>query len=132
MQPPIHAAISAIGGGAVWAVTGEPWSLPVTVATGVAIDIDYLLYRFSVAIKLLHGWEWFVVLMAVGMLAGFPWWITAAALGYGLHVAGDQLSHKHEWWWYIASYRTWKRYCGREKLAEAPPDHREPLPALGD
>ena len=113
MLPSIHFAISAVGGGAVWALTGEPLSLPVAVAAGVAIDVDYLLYRVPIAIKLLHGWEWFAALLVVGMLAGFPWWIAAAAVGYGLHIAGDQISHQRKWWWYILTYRTWKRYRSR-------------------
>jgi len=115
MQPSVHFAVAVVGGGTLWAVTGEPWSLPVAVASGVAIDVDYALHRVPVAIKLLHGWEWLVALMAVGVFAGFPWWVSAAALGYGLHIAGDQMSHKHKWWWYFFTYRTWKRYHWRER-----------------
>ena len=113
MQPTIHFAIAGVGGGAVWAVTGEPWSLPVAVAAGVAIDADYLLNRVPIAIKLLHGWEWLAVLMAAGMLAGFPWWVTAASVGYGLHIAGDQMHNQRRWWWYFLTYRTWRRYRRR-------------------
>ncbi len=116
MQPTIHLAVSAVGGGAVWAVTGEPWSLPVAVAAGVAVDVDYLLYRFPIAIKLLHGWEWFAASLVVGMLAGFPWWVAAAAIGYGLHIAGDQMYNQRKWWWYFLTYRTWKKYRSRKKL----------------
>jgi hypothetical protein len=113
MQPTIHFAVSAVGGGAVWAVTGEPLSLPVAVASGVAIDVDFFLYRFPIAIKLLHGWEWLAALMAVGLVAGFPWWVAAAAAGYGLHIAGDQMYNQRKWWWYFLTYRTWKRYRRR-------------------
>ena len=120
MQPSVHLAVSAASGGTLWAVTGEPWSLPIAVASGVAIDVDYVLYRYNGAIKLLHGWEWFVALGAVGLLTGFPWWVTAAAVGYGLHIACDQISHKHEWWWYIVTYRTWKRYRRPEREVVVP------------
>ena len=115
MQPPIHFVVAAVGGGTLWAVTGEPWSLPVAVASGVAIDVDYGLHRVPIAVKLLHGWEWFGALMAVGILAEFPWWVTAAAVGYGLHIAGDQMTHQRKWWWYIVTYRTWQRYHWRER-----------------
>ena len=110
----MHFAVAAVGGGTLWAVTGEPWSLPVAVASGVAVDVDYGLRLVPIAIKLLHGWEWFVALMAVGALLGFPWWVTAAAVGYGLHIAGDQMSRQPRWW-YILTYRTWKRYRWRER-----------------
>ena len=116
MQPTIHFAVSTIGGGTVWAVTGEPLSLPVAIAAGVAVDVDYLLYRFPIAIKLLHGWEWFAAFLAAGILAGFPWWVTAAVVGYGLHIACDQVSHQYKWWWYFLTYRTWMRYRRREML----------------
>jgi len=132
MQPPIHLAVSTACGGTLWAVTGEPWSLPIAVASGVVIDVDYLLYRFNVAIKLLHGWEWFVALVAVGLLAGFPWWVTAAAVGYGLHIACDQMSHKHEWWWYIITFRTWKRYRWRERRKIFALNHGDGFTVLSD
>ena len=38
MQPAIHFAVSAAGGGALWAVTGEPLSLPVAVAAGHTVS----------------------------------------------------------------------------------------------
>ena len=119
MHPNIHLAVSVIGGGTVWAVTGEPLSLPVAVAAGVAIDVDYLLYRYPMAIKILHGWEWFAALMVGGFLAGFPWWVTAAAAGYGLHIAGDQMYNQRKWWWYFLTYRTWKRYRRRKMTGTA-------------
>ena len=119
MQPTIHLAISAVGGGSVWAVTGEPLALPVAVAAGVAIDVDYLLYRFPMAIKLLHGWEWFAALLAAGILTGFPWWVTAAAVAYGLHIAGDQMVHRRGRWWYFLTYRTWQRYRRRKLMGTA-------------
>ena len=115
----MHFAVAAVGGGTLWAVTGEPWSLPVSIASGVAIDVDYALRRVPIATKVLHGWEWVVILMAVGTLTGFPWWITAIGVGYGLHIAGDQLSHQRKWWWYILTYRTWKGYSERARLGIA-------------
>ena len=132
MQPSTHVAVSAVGGGALWVMTGEPWSVPVAIASGVAIDVDYLLYRYKVAIKLLHGWEWFVGLLSIGLITGFPWWATAAAMGYGLHIACDHFHHKHEWWWYIVTYRTWKRRHDWERRDSAEAGVGRPLTETGE
>ena len=115
MKPPVHLAVSAAGGGLIWSVTGEPWSLPVAVASGVAIDADYVLNRIPIVTKLLHGWEWLVISITIGVWTGFPWWITAIILGYSLHIAGDQITHPPSRWWnYVITYRTWKGYSWRE------------------
>ena len=52
MQAPVHVAISAIGGLVVWAVTKEPWSIPIALGSGVLVDIDYLVYMFITVIAL--------------------------------------------------------------------------------
>ena len=60
MQSPVHLAISAIGGLVVWAVTKEPWSIPIALGSGVLVDIDYLVYNSNYPLKILHGGEWLV------------------------------------------------------------------------
>ena len=65
MRPSRHLALSTVAGGVVWASTGEPWTLPVTVAVGVGLDIDhapdmwwtFALERKPVAVFALHAWE---------------------------------------------------------------------------
>ena len=56
MQPPVHTAISVIGGSVLWSNTGEPWSMAIAFVSGVLVDVDYLLYKTNCVSKiLLHG-----------------------------------------------------------------------------
>ena len=97
----------------MWAITGEPWSLPVTLAAGVLVDADhapdlwwtFALGRKPIATTLLHGWEWVATLLVVGILMGFPWWLLAMSVGHGLHVVTDQLFNGGGWRAYSVSYR---------------------------
>ena len=98
--------MSATAGGVLWAVTHEAWALPVTVAAGVAVDVDHgpdlwwasVRGRQPVATKALHGWEWLGSLIVLGALAGFEWWLVAVTVGYGLHLTTDHLFNGgHAW-----------------------------------
>ncbi len=113
MRPRSHLALSTAAGGGLWAATGEPWALPVTVAAGVLVDVDHApdlwwtlaLGRKPVATFLLHGWEWVVGLVALGMWTGFPWWHLAVVVGYSLHVTTDHLANRGGMWSYSLIYR---------------------------
>ena len=87
-------------------VTQEPWALPVTVAAGVAVDIDhgpdlwwtFALRRKPVAVAVFHGWEWLLGLVAFGVVAGYEWWLAALTVGYGLHLMTDHMFNGgHPW-----------------------------------
>lgn len=97
----------------MWAITGEPWALPVTAAAGVLVDIDHTpdlwwtlaLGRRPVAVYLLHGWEWIVGLALLGLWTGFPWWLVAVLAGYSLHVVTDHMFNNGGPWTYSLAYR---------------------------
>ena len=118
MRPSRHLALSTAAGGAAWAVTGEPWALPVTTATGVLVDLDhgpdlwwtFALRRQPVATFLLHGWELLAGLVVLGIWIGFPWWLLAVLVGYGLHLATDHLFNGGGLWNYSLIYRARYRF----------------------
>ena len=107
MQAPVHVAISAIGGLVVWAVTKEPCSIPIALGSGVLVDIDYLVYNSNCPLKILHAWEWWLILNLIIALMGLPWWGLAAVVGYGLHITADQISHNRGHLWYFILFRIW-------------------------
>ena len=111
MQPPVHTAISVIGGSVVWSITGEPWSMAIAfvsvVLVVVLVDVDYLLYKTNCVSKILHAWEWFLILDLMVVVLGFPWWRIASVVGYGLHIISDQISHDRGKFWYFLSFRVW-------------------------
>ncbi len=118
MLPRNHLALSTAAGGVVWASTGEPWTLPVTVAVGVGLDIDhapdmwwaFALGRPPVATLALHAWEWLAGLTALGIESGFPWWLSAILVGLGLHLVTDHLFNKGGPWTYFLAYRALHRF----------------------
>ena len=113
MRPSRHLAVSTAVGGAAWAVTGEAWALPVAVGSGVLVDVDhapdywwtFALRRRPLAIFALHGWEWLLGLVAVGIWTGFPWWLLAVVLGYGSHLVTDHLFNGGGLWSYSLVFR---------------------------
>ena len=113
MKPSEHLVLSGGAGATLWAFTGELWALPVTVGTGVLIDMDhaldfvwnFALERKAVAVLLLHSWEWLAVLMLLGAWLGFSWWLLAVMVGYGLHVATDHAFNGGGRWLYSLAFR---------------------------
>jgi len=113
LRPSRHLALSIVAGSLVWAGTGEPWTLPVTVAAGVAVDLDHgpdlwwnlALGHSPVAVFVLHAWEWLAGLLALGIETGFSWWLTAVVVGYGLHIITDHINNKGRMWRYSIAYR---------------------------
>ena len=97
----------------MWAATGEPWALPVTVGAGVLVDIDhgpdlwwtFALRRTPAASFVLHAWEWLLGLSVLAFVLGFPWWLVAVCVGYGLHVSTDHLFNRGRPLAYFFFYR---------------------------
>ena len=126
LRPSRHLGLSAAAGGAVWATTGEPWALPISVATGVLVDLDhgpdlwwaFALRREPIATFVLHGWEWLLGLVVLGLFMGFPWALSAALVGYGLHLITDQMFNNGGLWSYSLVYRARHRF----RAAELAPD----------
>ena len=124
MQPSRHLALSTANGGALWATTGEPRALPVTVGAGVLVDLDhgpdcwwtFALGHKPVATFVLHAWEWLAGLVALGIWTGFPWWLVAVLSGYGLHLITDNLFNRGGTWSYSLVYRARHRFLV-ERLA---------------
>ena len=105
MQPPVHAAVSTVGGLIIWSLTGESLAVSVSLASGVLIDVDYLLYKSKLVPKIFHAWEWLLGLVSLVILMDFPWWGLAAIAGYGLHIVCDQLNHRRGHLWYFITFR---------------------------
>ena len=107
-----------MAGGAVWAATGEPWALPVTVAAGVLVDADHgpdlwwtlALQRRPLAVVALHGWEWLTALIVLGFWTQFSWWLVAVIVGYGLHLVTDHLFNDGKPMSYSLIYRARHRF----------------------
>ena len=126
MRPSEHLALSSAAGGAVWAATGEPWAFPVTIATGVLIDLDhspdlwwtFALKRKPLAVSILHGWELLIGLAALGIWAGLPWWLAAVLTGYGLHVITDYLFNGRSLRSYFLIYRAINRFQAAKVFPE--------------
>ena len=74
MQSPVHAAVSSVGGLLVWSLTGEPWAVSVSMASGVLIDADYFLNNTKCVSKIFHAWEWCLILGLLVVFMDFPWW----------------------------------------------------------
>ncbi len=118
MRPSRHLALSAAAGGGIWAASGQPWALPMTVAAGVLVDVDhapdlwwtFALKRKPIATFLLHSWEWLTGLLVLGVWAGFPWCLVAVIVGYGLHVITDHAFNHGALWSYSLAYRAWHRF----------------------
>ncbi len=118
MRPSKHLLVSSAAGSGVWAITGEPLGLPVTIAAGVLFDLDhgpdiwwsYVLEHRPVSTLVLHGWEWLAGLLVVGIWTRFPWWLTAMIVGYGLHMVTDQIANKTGPWSYFIVYRAWRGF----------------------
>ena len=39
----------------VWSITREPWAIAVALASGVLVDVDYLIYISNYTLKILHA-----------------------------------------------------------------------------
>lgn len=118
MRPSRHFAVSTAAGGVLWAASGEPWILPITVAAGVVVDADHapdLWWNFAlrhqpVFTVVVHAWKWLAGLVVLGVWMGFPWWIIGVVVGYGLHLTTDHLFNSSCLWTYSLFFRTYRRF----------------------
>ena len=118
LGPVVHIIVSAGLGGAVWAATGEPWAVPVAVATGVLTDVDHLVDVFDGEdeghglhmLRPLHAWEF----AAVGVIALFAYFsnplFLAAVLGYISHLVVDELGNPTHPLAYFMTYRVFVKF----------------------
>ena len=126
LRPSRHLALSTVVGGAVWAATGQPLALPITIGAGVLVDVDhgpdlwwhFALGREPTATFVLHSWELLTGLAVFGLWAGFPWWLMAVLLGYGLHISTDHVFNPGRLLSYSLVYRAYHRF----KVARLAPD----------
>ncbi|MCI0809073.1 MAG: metal-dependent hydrolase [Chloroflexi bacterium] len=142
-----HTALSTAAGGLVWAITGEPASVPIAIAAGVLPDVDHLVDYYVKYVRrdgrfqflLLHGWEYLLAgLIAYVFFSQEPW-LLAAVAGYATQIAGDQLSHdRARWNTYLVTARAingfraprhggWGSGRAYQSLVESVPFGREAL-----
>ncbi|MBM3942645.1 MAG: hypothetical protein FJ316_06935 [SAR202 cluster bacterium] len=117
--------LSAVAGAGMWAATGHPLALPVTVAAGFLVDADHApdmwwslaLVRQPTAVYALHAWEWLAGMLALGIWIGFQWWLASAIAGYALHLVTDHVVNRGRPLTYSLIYRA----CHRFRMAEVAP-----------
>ena len=113
MRPTNHLAVSTLIGGSIWVVTKEPVALILAIITGTLIDVDHVLdmlwhnvlNRRPTGSFFLHGWEWLISMVVLGIYIGFPWWVVAISLGYASHMITDQIFNKTRMFSYSIIYR---------------------------
>lgn len=118
MRPSSHLILSASVGAAVWAATSEPLALPITIGTGILVDIDHLpdmvwhhfFKKQATASFVLHSWEWLIGLFCLGIVVWFHWWIIAVIAGYASHIMTDQLFNKPKLLSYSFIFRATKAF----------------------
>ncbi len=124
-----HATASTLLAGGVFIATDSAPMAATALASGIVVDADHLLeymieHGFSLDIRrffrlvyearykrvfyLLHAWEWFLLLAAAAWATGWNEWTLGALLGYGLHLALDQLGNKGTPWSYFLLWR-WRQ-----------------------
>ena len=116
-------------GGALWAATGEPLTVPAALAGGVLVDGDHVVdyyhaYRKGSPRKhfvLLHGWEY----TAVGLLVILAFWyndlLLAAVLGHLGHLVGDHVGNRASHPLTYSVVFRWYHGFARERYFNYPP-----------
>ncbi len=132
MGPVVHTGVSVAIGGAVWAATGEPLSIPVAFGAGALNDIDHLLDHYnwyfkrdtSRFLRVLHAWEYVVIGSVVLAFAWHPL-LLAGVLSHFSHLAIDSGVNKVHRATYFLSFRAFKGfrtkdliYAKRDTLSE--------------
>lgn len=117
-----HIALSTVVSGILYALF-KSWGLTIaSFLSGIFIDldhyIDYLIeygspfnirkFFFTINeehIKKLymvfHGWEWSIVLFAIGWLSGWNHWVIGILIGYGHHMISDAIFNTN---WPVKGY----------------------------
>ena len=128
MKPQYHAAASIALSGILYLIF-KSWSMAAAcLISGIFIDIDHVVdyvaqCGFSLKIKkfyafykkeprlkmrLLHGWEWLVILGAAAWLTEWNPWITGTFIGFGQHLVLDKINFGEPFLTYSVIWR-WKK-----------------------
>ncbi len=123
MGPVVHTGVSVAIGGAVWAATGEPLSIPVALSAGALNDVDHLLDHYnwyfrrnpSRFLSVFHAWEYIVIGSVVLAFAWHPL-LLAGVLAHFSHLVIDSAFNKVHRAAYLLSFRAAKRFRTRDLL----------------
>lgn len=125
MRLQAHLVASTAVGGAVWAGTGNPATLPIAIAAGVLPDGDHLLdYYFRYVRRdrrfvflLLHAWEYFFIGLILYLFVWNEPWMLAIVAGYASQLVLDQISHGKggEWTMYLITFRAARRFASSDR-----------------
>ncbi|MEW6600043.1 MAG: hypothetical protein AB1499_03645 [Nitrospirota bacterium] len=123
-----HAAVSLMLSGLLYIVF-KSWAMAAAnLAAGVLIDIDYAAdyvmqrgYRLNIKqfmdayrsnsllkVRLLHGWEWLVVLGLAAWLTDWKLWVAGVFVGFGQHLILDKINFGERFLCYSLLWR-WKK-----------------------
>ena len=113
-----HAVISAGLGAAVWGATQSVPAAVTTLAVGVLMDGDHLVELYYWYAKedrrgfyvLLHGWEYFAILVLLYSLVFTHPVLLGVLVGYGGHVIVDSLSNRIHPLGYFLTFRIVRRF----------------------
>ena len=117
-----HVAVSTIVSGILY-ILFKSWSMTIAaLLSGIFIDLDYYIdylieygspfdfKKFFYTINeehikklymIFHGWEWSVVLLAIGWLSGWNHWVIGTLIGYGHHMITDAIFNTN---WTLSGY----------------------------
>ena len=115
MKPGHHAAVSIVISGILYSIF-KSWGLAVaSLISGILVDFDHIIdYWIEYGLRLdfkqffnyfdeknfgnrkklffvFHGWEWLIVMLAAAWLTGWNLWVTGLLIGFGQHMALDEL-----------------------------------------
>jgi hypothetical protein len=116
-----HTVVSVGIGTAVWTSTGSPVAIPVAFAAGVLPDIDHIIDfldskdegRRCHMFRPFHGWEYFLVSLAMVLAFYSDPLLWAAVLGYLSHLVIDQITNRTHLLAYSIIYRAMKGFRRR-------------------
>jgi hypothetical protein len=124
-----HVVFSAVISASLYAATDSWQPAAASLASGILIDLDHvidyaveygppldlkrflrLVYeaRYKYVFYIFHAWEWFILGTAAAWATGWNVYSAGLLIGYGLHLALDQIGNKGSTWTYFMLWR-WKQ-----------------------
>ncbi|NLB60486.1 MAG: hypothetical protein GX806_05400 [Lentisphaerae bacterium] len=134
MKLPHHAIASLIVSGLVWLWLRSAAAAGACFLAGVFVDLDHVLdyslqygrrirWRHLIAVFetglfeniyiFLHAWEWILVMLVLLWLIDWKPALLGLLIGFGTHLAMDQIGNRHQPWSYFLFYRMWHRFSGK-------------------
>ena len=126
MKPINHIAVSTLISVILYAIF-KSWALTISsFISGVFVDLDHIIdywreYGISFDVKkflyvhdkkqyrkshmILHGWEWLIVLGIMALLTDWNLWVTGVLIGFGQHIALDNMNYRESFWSYSLAWR---------------------------